>query len=244
MLGAVAGTVREPGPPTSILACAHGTADRRGRAAVGGLVAEVRRLAGGATVRAAYLDVHPPTPDRILELLPAGPVVLVPLLLSRGYHARVDVAGAARRRPAARVAPPLGAGDEVVEALARRIAEAAGPPQPGDRLILAAAGSSDPRVTAEVDGVAAALAERTGWRAAPAYLRGAQPRLGEAVSSARQEPGARRVVVATYLLAPGVLADKVAACGADVVAAPLLAARPDEVTHILAATVLARVAAT
>lgn len=231
-------------PPTGvdILACAHGTIDLRGRAAVGALVAEARRLGGGTRVRAAYVDVQPPTPVRALERYP-GPVVLVPLLLSRGYHVRVDVTGAARERPGAGVAPPLGAGDEVVQVLALRLTEAAGAPRAGDRVVLAAVGSSDPRVCAEIEGVAEALSERTGWDVAPAYLRVATPRLGETIAAARRDPGTRRVVVATYLLAPGVLADKVASCGADVVGAPLLASRPDEATRILAAAVLARAAA-
>ena len=225
-----------------VVACAHGTIDPRGRAAVGGLVAAARQLRGGSGVRAAYVDVQPPTPSRMLRSLPPGPVVLVPLLLSRGYHHRVDVTGAARERPGARVAAPLGAGPDVVEVLALRLAEAAGVPRPGDRLVLAAAGSSDPRVSAEIQAVAAALSELTGWAASPAFLRAAEPRLGDAVAAAREAPGTRRVLVATHLLAPGVLADKIAGCGADVVSAPLLASRPDEATRVLAEAVLARAA--
>ncbi|MEP7160800.1 MAG: CbiX/SirB N-terminal domain-containing protein [Dermatophilaceae bacterium] len=255
----------EPSPdspsPTLLVVCAHGTADPRGRAAVGGLVAAVRRLTAHAaragpwgtsaevSVRAAYVDVQPPTPDRVLAVIADGivlhpvvppPVVLVPLLLVRGYHTRVDLGGVAASRPGVLVASPLGAGAEVVEVLAARCRAAAGAPRPGDQVILAAAGSSDPRVPAEIDRVAEAFSRRTGWPTRPAYLRAAEPLLPDAVAAARAHAGVGRVIVATHLLAPGVLADKVAACGADVVTAPLLASRPDGATRLLAAAVLAR----
>jgi sirohydrochlorin ferrochelatase len=72
--------------------------------------------------------------------------------------------------------------------------------------------------------VARALGHLVGRTVTAAYLSAAQPRVAEAVAGLRDSPG--RVVVATYLLAPGFFADLAARSGADVVTAPLLL--PDE----------------
>jgi len=56
------------------------------------------------------------------------------------------------------------------------------------------------------------------------YGSAARPTVPDAVLAARRG-GAERVVVASYLLAPGHFHDKLAGAGADVVTAPLL---PDE----------------
>ncbi|HEX3924872.1 MAG TPA: CbiX/SirB N-terminal domain-containing protein, partial [Streptosporangiaceae bacterium] len=74
-----------------------------------------------------------------------------------------------------------------------------------------------------------------GWlRVAPAYASAASPTPGQAVAALLRS-GAPRVVVATYLLAPGVFADQVRdqslAAGAQAVSAPLGAA--PEVTGVL-----------
>ena len=69
--------------------------------------------------------------------------------------------------------------------------------------------------------VARSLGELLRRPVAAAYLSAARPRLDEAVAAARAA-GAARVVVATYLLAPGFFADLAGRCGADVVTPPLL----------------------
>jgi hypothetical protein len=81
---------------------------------------------------------------------------------------------------------------------------------------------SDCAATAE------ALADLVGSPVTAGYLSAVEPRLADAVAAQRDpapdEPdsGAQRVVVATYLLAPGYFADLAAASGADVVTPPLL----------------------
>ena len=85
------------------------------------------------------------------------------------------------------------------------------PGSPGDTaVVLAAAGSRRPAANAAVAGVAARWQAARGWRAVvPAYAAAGSPTPGEAVSALRRG-GAPRVVVATYLLAPGRFADQVA----------------------------------
>src|SRR6478735_4688167 len=83
-----------------------------------------------------------------------------------------------------------------------------------------AAGSSQASAVADCERVAAALGRRLGRPVVAGYLSAAEPKLAEAVA-AQRVPG-RRVVVATYLLAPGFFADLAGRSGADVVTPPLL----------------------
>ena len=74
--------------------------------------------------------------------------------------------------------------------------------------------------------ISASCSTRRDW-AGPVttgYGSAAQPPVADAVAAARYA-GARRVVLAAYLLAPGHFHDKLSTAGADTVTAPLL---PDE----------------
>jgi sirohydrochlorin ferrochelatase len=167
------------------------------------------------------------------------PVVVLPLLLTGAYHSDTDLPAvlseAASRLPRLRIGygDPLGPHPSMVGALERRLAEAA--PRAatdtsvGDTaVVLAAAGSSRPAANAAVAQVAAAWQSARGWRAVvPAYASAASPTPAQAVT-ALLRAGAPRVLVATYLLAPGRFADRVResslAAGAAAVSAPLGAA--------------------
>jgi sirohydrochlorin ferrochelatase len=107
---------------------------------------------------------------------------------------------------------------------ARLVESGADPDDPSTAVVLAAAGSSDARSVADVDRTAALLQRSWAGPVTTGYGSAAQPPVSDAVSAAR-ERGARWVVVAAYLLAPGHFHDKLAGAGADVVTAPLL---PDE----------------
>ncbi len=100
---------------------------------------------------------------------------------------------------------------------------------PGESsVVLAAAGSSDPAANAVISDLAARWQSARGWRAVvPAYASAASPTPPEAVAAARRA-GARRVLVASYLLSPGIFADQIRgdclAAGATVVSGVLGAA--------------------
>ena len=88
-------------------------------------------------------------------------------------------------------------------------------------MVLAAAGSSRPAANVAVARAARAWRSARGWRdVVPAYASAASPTPAQAVGALRRA-GAPRVAVATYLLAPGVFADRVReqslAAGADIV---------------------------
>jgi sirohydrochlorin ferrochelatase len=86
------------------------------------------------------------------------------------------------------------------------------PRSPADiAVVLASAGSRRAAASATIAGLAARWQAARGWRAVvPAYAAAATPTPAEAVSALLRD-GAPCVVVSTYLLAPGVFADQVAA---------------------------------
>jgi sirohydrochlorin ferrochelatase len=210
-----------------LVACAHGTRNPTGRRLIAELALAARTLRPGLVTTAAFVDVQPPTVADVVAGLAEGgrPSVVVPLLLSGGYHVHVDIARAVREHDAARAARPLGPDPRLVAVLHDRLlAAGADPGDPATAVVLAAAGSSDPRSVADVDATAAALQEHWTGPVSTGYGSAAQPPVADAVAAARAA-GARRVVLAAYLLAPGHFHDKLAGTGADAVTAPLL---PDE----------------
>jgi sirohydrochlorin ferrochelatase len=207
-----------------LVACAHGTRNATGRRLIAELALTARRLRPGLVTTAAFVDVQPPTVVDVVVGLAAEdrPAVVVPLLLSGGYHVHVDIAGAVAAHPRAVAARPLGPDERLVEVLHDRLVAAGG--DPGAAVVLAAAGSSDPRAVSDVERTAALLQERWAGPVTTGYGSAAAPSVPDAVAAARAA-GAARVVVAAYLLAPGHFADKLQDAGADQVTAPLL---PDE----------------
>jgi sirohydrochlorin ferrochelatase len=210
-----------------LVACAHGTRNPTGRRLIAELALAARRLRPGLTTTAAFVDVQPPTvADVVAELASTGrPAVVVPLLLSGGYHVHVDIARAVDGAADAVAARPLGPDPRLVEVLAERLLDAgADPSDPRTAVVLAAAGSSDPRSVADVEATAALLQGRWAGRVTTGFGSAARPPVPDAVAAAR-DAGAARVVIASYLLAPGHFHDKLIGAGADAVTAPLL---PDD----------------
>jgi len=211
----------------ALIACSHGTASPDGQAAVAQLVAAVAAARPDLEVHGAFVDVQQPDPAAVLAPLPRDREArLVPLLLSAGYHVFVDLTDMAAERQHTDVAPALGPDPRLVALLHRRLAAAG--LRDGDRVVLAAAGSSDARAVSDCAATAEALADLVGSPVTAGYLSAVEPRLADAVA-AQRDPAqdethspAHRVVVATYLLAPGYFADLAAASGADVVTPPLL----------------------
>ena len=189
------------------------------------IIDAARTRTPGTEIVPAWIELVEPGVPGVLAAIPTeARAVLVPLLLSSGYHDRVDLpAAVAATRPGTARAAVLGPDPLLAVALADRLAEAGS--RPGDAVVLAAAGSSDPDAVASVRVqaglLAAELAARTG-RAVPVTVgfgSAAEPDVRTAVTAARA--GSERVAVAPYLLAPGFFADRLAGVGADVVAAPL-----------------------
>jgi sirohydrochlorin ferrochelatase len=203
------------GPPV-LIGCSHGTDNPAGRATVRAILADVRRARPDLDVREAFVDLQQPAvADAVGEATrDRGSAVVVPLLMSTGFHVGVDIAAAVAGRRATS-ADTLGPDDRLVRILVDRL-EAVGA-RPGDAIVCAAAGSTDPRAAAAVERVVEGL--RAAWPVGPVtvgYGSAALPRVSDAVREARRA-GAERVVVASYLLAPGFFHDRLRESGADAV---------------------------
>jgi sirohydrochlorin ferrochelatase len=210
-----------------LVGCSHGTDDPEGRALVTGLLADVRGRRPDLDVREAFVDVQQPEVAQVVTgaLDDAGSAVVVPLLLSAGFHVHVDIAQAVDV-PGAVASAALGPDDRLVAILVDRLVAAGA--AAGDAVVLAAAGSSDPRARTAVEDLLDRL--RVAWPVGPVtlgYCSAAQPAVADAVVTARSALAAagahdRRVVVLAYLLAPGFFLRRLHGAGADVVTAPLL----------------------
>lgn len=222
----------------ALVAASHGTSHPDGQRAVAALVGAVAETAPQLIVSQAFVDVQQPDVRQTLSAVDQGrDAVVVPLLLSAGYHVRVDLARDARETRDRRVtiADALGPDRRLTELLARRLDEAG--LLPDDLIVLAAAGSSDQRAVDDCRVVAADLAAVLGRPVTAGFISAAIPRLADAVAQARSGgPANARVVVACYLLAPGYFSGLAGDAGADLVSEPLLAADrevPRELVHVI-----------
>ncbi|RDV08019.1 sirohydrochlorin chelatase [Arthrobacter sp. RT-1] len=218
-----------------MIACAHGTSSTQGAAEVNALRAGIAALRPGLDVREAYVDVQQPDLVDVVAGLPEGEsAVVVPLLLSVGYHVKVDIARAVKSRPGSAAAAPLGPDPRLAALLDQRLREAG--VTDNDVIVLAAAGSSNPNAALSVEELLGQLQELRSNRMVAAYGASAKPSVPDAVAMLREEleggAGAGesagavdvggRVVIASYLLAPGFFHDQLAKAGADLITEPLL----------------------
>jgi sirohydrochlorin ferrochelatase len=200
----------------ALLAVAHGSRNPAAADVVKTLAKQVRRLAPVLDVHVAFIGHAEPSLP--VELGAAGSnSVIVPLLLSTGYHLTADITGAAASA-GARVAGPLGPDELLLTALTARLSEAGVPG--GTPVVLAAAGSSDPAGAADVQKQADLLADQLRVPVIGAFATAARPTVAEAVADLRERTR-QPVAVASYLLAPGHFQDQLYASGADWVTEPL-----------------------
>lgn len=193
----------------TLLIAAHGTRSRAGSATIAALARAVAAARPHVPVSLCYLDVAEPSLRSALDGMSGQSVVVVPLLLSAGYHVTTDIPTVVAGHRQVQVAPHLGPDPAVVAAVADRLVEAGGPDA---SILLAAIASSRSSARHEVDRAAAALADRLGR---PVRVLG----LGE--DRLADEPPPYRV--ATYLLAEGGFLDQLRADAAHggVVADPI-----------------------
>ncbi len=199
--------------PDLVLAL-HGTVKPEGRQLASALLLAVAARLPRVNVRVGWADVLTPTLTETLTGL--GAAIVVPGFLTPGYHVASDLPAAVRASGGrARLTPLLG--PAVLDAVAARLAEAG---RPADAVVLGAAGSKRAASNRVVAEAAATLAARLGRPVLPGFLTAAGPTPAEAVATLREQ-GHRRVAIASYLLAPGVFADRLHEAGADLVSAPL-----------------------
>ncbi|GGZ52462.1 sirohydrochlorin chelatase [Streptomyces bluensis] len=227
---------RRPAPPPALVLVAHGSRDPRTLATVHALVDRVRELRPGLPVHLGHIELNEPLlPDTLAALgapralgdQEADGAVLVPLLLSRGYHVKQDIPRmAAASGVRARFATPLGPHALLVDTLYERLVEAGwhtpttGAERRSSGVVLAAAGSRDPDAAVDTRRTAGLLAERLGVPVLPAYASAAAPTVPEAVRALAAR-GRHLVAVASYFTAPGRFATECADAAPWIAAAPL-----------------------
>ena len=233
----------------ALVALAHGSRDPRSAASITALVDAVRSMRPDLKVERAFLDLSKPSLDTVIDRLSRKheEIVVVPLLLTEAYHAKVDVpsaiAAAQARHPEVRIraTPILGLEARFLEVLDLRMraALASARARELDALVLAAAGSSDPLANQSVARLARLWGSHHKLPVTAAFASTSPPATGEAVRAFRKE-GRRHIAVASLFLAPGFLPDRAAElaleAGAVAVSEPL-GAHPE-----IARTVLARYA--
>ncbi|MCX5044589.1 sirohydrochlorin chelatase [Aldersonia sp. NBC_00410] len=196
---------------------AHGTRSTRGVDMIAALADRVREIV--PRVRVAFVDVLGPSPAEILADL-EGPAVVLPAFLASGYHVHTDVPRevAASGHRAVAVTRALGPDPTLASIVHARLRDAGW--RPGDAVVLAAAGSSDPRALADVRRGAGMLAEQAGGAVRIGYIATGQPRVADVVAQLRSD-GHRRVFVASYLLVHGLFQQRLHTAGADGVTEPI-----------------------
>lgn len=219
----------------ALIALAHGSRDPRSSATIQALVAEVRRLRPDLPVEAAFLDLSRPSFGKVVDkLVRKGheEIVVVPMLLSEAYHAKVDVPSAVADLSAKhpdvqiRASRILGLEPSFLSLLDQRLRTALKEARVRelDALVLAAAGSSDPLANQAVARLARVWGARHHLPVTAAFAASAPPAAGEAVRAFRAE-GRRHVAMASMFLAPGFLPDRAAElaleAGAVAVSEPL-----------------------
>jgi sirohydrochlorin ferrochelatase len=166
-------------------------------------------------VRVSFLDLSAPRLADVLTGL-RGPVVVVPLLLGRAYHVKVDLPGivhaASQRSPrlTVTVAEALGPDPRLESAaLHRLISAGVRLDDPTLGVVLGGAGSSDPRANASVTAIAKRWCLESGWAGAIAAFAGTiDPDIPTAIAHLHAL-GATKLAVASWFLAPGFLPDRV-----------------------------------
>ncbi|WP_129658462.1 sirohydrochlorin chelatase [Rothia uropygialis] len=214
-----------------LVASGHGTRNELGQRTVEALVDSINRRVP-QEVHGASVDVqNPEVGDVVAGLAIDRSGIIIPLLLSTGFHTRVDLKNAARRfgqdgsgGPEAVdhqivVADPLGPSVRLARLQARRLEETGW--RRGEAVVMGVVGSSVAAGKTDAETQASYLEKvlqspvRLGFGAA------ASPTVSEAVDECRRQ-GAPRVFVSSYILAPGTFQDRLMHTNADNVTDTLL----------------------
>ena len=207
-----------------LVTVAHGTRTAAGNEVARELTAAAAlRLGGRAT--ASYVELSDPLFADVMTQL-TEPAVVVPLLLSTGFHMRVDIPEAAAGADVpVSLGRPLGPDPLLAQAQVARLVDAGA--HRGQRVVLVAAGSSEEAATADQLSAVAYLSRAWDGQVALATLSGHGERPSDVI-----RPGD---AVSPYLLSPGFFHDRLRReARADVIVADVIGAHPCVVELIVA----------
>jgi sirohydrochlorin ferrochelatase len=197
----------------TLVLTAHGSRDPRSGTNAEAVADRLATMRPDLDVRLAFLELNTPSFADVLAGLPdSRRAVVAPLLLASAYHARLDIpkqiadAGA----HGIRQADVLGEDERLVAVLGERLVEGGISPLDDDLgVIVVAIGSSNLAANARTSKVAARLAAGTKWAgAATAFATRPEASVTRAADQLRRR-GARRLVIAPWFLAPGLITDGV-----------------------------------
>jgi sirohydrochlorin ferrochelatase len=178
---------------------AHGSPDARHAQTIAAVADAITQR--GVDCAPAFLDHNAP---HIGDMARSGDVV-VPMLLTDGFHRVSDIPALAAVVSACEFTEPLGADAAFISGLEARIGQAGATDK--DAVVLAWAGSTRESARRDVDVLARAWGKASGR----AIITAAPHEVESRVVAMRGARGS--VVVSTFLVADGVLGDRIAAAG-------------------------------
>lgn len=202
----------------SVIVCSPATGESGVRSVLGAFVKALRQAAPSLEVRDVPIDHLPADADA------SNPRIVVPLSLTNHGRVASAVAAECKRDPGLVSARALGPDWVLAEVCVRRLVDAGA--HQGDTIVMGVGGSDDPAIIADYSRAAQFLSAVWGGPVHIGSVSGLDTPLAEAIDIARAY--GKRVVIASYLLTPGPIADALRSSGADVVTAPILdGANPD-----------------
>lgn len=196
---------------SALVLTAHGSADPRSAATTHEIAQRIRLMRPRQEVRVAFCERSTPNLRDVLAAL-RGPTVVTPLLLASAYHARIDIPAMIREAGSSAVrAATLGEHPRLVSVMRERLsALGIHPSDDGVGVLVVAVGSSHPAANARTATVAVELARATSWSTATAYATGPYSGVAREIELMRRRD-LRRIVLAPWFIAPGIITDRVAA---------------------------------
>ena len=182
-----------------LIAAAHGTRSAAGLATMHRLIDLVRSSRLGIDVDLCFLDVVEPSLRQRLESV-HGPAVVVPVLLSAGYHVADDIPSVVEAHGRITLTRHLGPHGLITDALTDRLDEAGA--VDADAVALVGSPSRHPAAGTDLAAAATDLARALGR---PVHVLALDDALPSALAALAESFG--RVAVAAYLLGEGTFHD-------------------------------------
>lgn len=215
---------------TAVVLLSHGSPDPRSGGTARLLAQRLARATGEITVAAFLQHDDPDLAVQCRVLADAGitEAVVVPMLVTPAFHARVDVPAAvqdAQSRSGVRltVSEPIGTDQLLLDAMERQL-----PPGP---VVLAVAGTSDPVAQDRIGRLAAMWSARRASPVTVGYASQAAPNVATAIAEVESHARAS-ASIASFVLYPGVLPDRILAAAGDRPVTSPLAQAPELVDLI------------
>lgn len=212
---------------TALVLIAHGSPDPRAARCTSILADRVQDDWREGPVVAAFIEHDEPRLDeavRRLELSSERDIIVVPLLLSRAFHGRVDVpaaVAAARATSQAEIAcaDVIGADERLLPALDRALPTAA-------PVVLAVAGTRDAGAQHDFDALAAKWSMLRGTPVIVGHASQAEPDIATAIDAIETMSGTE-AAIASFVLFDGVLPDRIRVAGGNRCVTPPLFTAPE-----------------